>query len=68
MNPATSALADLERRVDQLLDRYETLRKENVSLRQHVLEAQAERDELRGRIDAAATRLEALKAQLPADT
>ncbi|MBK6637288.1 MAG: DUF904 domain-containing protein [Rhodocyclaceae bacterium] len=67
MNLATSALSDLARRVDQLLDRYEVLRKENIVMRQHLLQAQAERDELRNRVDMAAARLEALKAQLPAD-
>ena len=67
MNLATSALSDLARRVDQLLDRYEVLRKENIVMRQHLLQAQAERDELRNRVDMVAARLEALKAQLPAD-
>jgi uncharacterized protein (TIGR02449 family) len=67
VNLATSALSDLARRVDQLLDRYEVLRKENIVMRQHLLQAQAERDELRNRVDMAAARLEALKAQLPAD-
>ena len=67
MNLATSALSALARRVDQLLDRYEVLRKENIVMRQHLLQAQAERDELRNRVDMAAARLEALKAQLPAD-
>ena len=48
-------------------NRYEVLRKENIVMRQHLLQAQAERDELRNRVDMAAARLEALKAQLPAD-
>lgn len=67
VNSVSSAISDLEHQAEQLLGRYEVLRKENAALRQQLLEAQAGRDELRRRIDQAASRLESLKARLPAD-
>lgn len=67
MSTSASALDALSRRVEQLLAQFAAVRTDNQRLRATLCEVQAERDELRARIETAAQRLEAIKNQLPAD-
>ena len=65
MTTSASALDALSRRVEQLLAQFASVRTDNQRLRNTLQDVQAERDELRARIEAAAQRLEAIKDQLP---
>ncbi len=65
---ASSAIDALSRRVDLLLAQFAAVRSENSGLRNTLLQTQAERDELRQRLDTAAERLETLKQGLPGES
>ncbi len=67
VNATPNAIDSLERRIDQLLAQFDSVRTENNALRNRLLETQAERDRLKACIDTAAERLEALKERLPAE-
>jgi septal ring factor EnvC (AmiA/AmiB activator) len=67
VNATPNAIDSLERRIDQLLAQFDSVRAENSALRNRLLETQADRDRLKTCIDTAAERLEALKERLPAE-
>ena len=60
-------LDTLEAKIRQVADLCQSLRRENVSLRQQLLAAQHENKQLTTRLDAARTRLQSLLDQLPED-
>lgn len=60
-------LDTLEAKIRQVADLCQSLRRENVSLRQQLLAAQQESKQMNTRLDAAKTRLQALLDQLPED-
>ena len=60
-------LDTLEAKIRQVADLCQSLRRENVSLRQQLLTAQQENRQMNTRLDAAKTRLQALLDQLPED-
>jgi len=60
-------LDTLEAKIRQVADLCQSLRRENVSLRQQLLAAQQENKQMNTRLDAAKTRLQALLDQLPED-
>lgn len=60
-------LSDLAERIDRLVLRHEELSRTNALLNQQVLALQAERDNLKSRLAAARTRVEALLDRLPTD-
>jgi len=60
-------LSTLEAKIRQVADLCQSLRRENVSLRQQLLAAQQENKQMNTRLDAAKSRLQALLDQLPED-
>ena len=60
-------LDTLEAKIRQVADLCQSLRRENVSLRQQLLAAQQENNQMNTRLDAAKSRLQALLDQLPED-
>lgn len=68
MNRPQDLFATLDRRLDLLLDDYRRLRAENQTLREQVRVLEDDKAALSGRIQAAATRLQALHDRLPPDT
>ncbi|MFZ0107315.1 MAG: hypothetical protein WAK92_10670 [Thiobacillus sp.] len=60
-------LDTLEAKIRQVADLCQSLRRENISLRQQLLTAQQENKQMNTRLDAAKTRLQALLDQLPED-
>jgi len=60
-------LDTLEAKIRQVADLCQSLRRENVSLRQQLLAAQQESKQMNTRLDAAKSRLQALLDQLPED-
>ncbi|MFM7533343.1 MAG: DUF904 domain-containing protein [Rubrivivax sp.] len=60
-------LHDLADRVDRLLLRHEELERTNALLQRQLDALQAERDQLKGRLVSARTRLDELLARLPAE-
>ena len=60
-------LDTLEAKIRQVAELCQTLRRENVALRQQLLVAQQENKQLTTRLDAAKTRLTALLDSLPED-
>lgn len=63
-----ATLEDLSERVERLLVRHEELKRANALLEQQLGAVTAERDNLRSRLSAARSRIDALLARLPADT
>jgi uncharacterized protein (TIGR02449 family) len=61
-----STLEDLAERVDRLLLRHDALQHANVQLAQRINAVEAERDNLRSRLAAARSRIDALIERLPA--
>lgn len=60
-------LSTLEAKIRRVADLCQSLRRENVSLRQQLLAAQQENKQMNTRLDAAKSRLQALLDQLPED-
>jgi cell division protein ZapB len=60
-------LDTLEAKIRQVADLCQSLRRENISLRQQLLSAQHENKQMNTRLEAAKTRLQALLDQLPED-
>ncbi|MCU0809952.1 MAG: hypothetical protein MUE59_02745 [Thiobacillaceae bacterium] len=60
-------LDTLEAKIRQVADLCQSLRRENVSLRQQLLAAQQENKQMNTRLDAAKSRLQTLLDQLPED-
>ena len=60
-------LDTLEAKIRLVADLCQSLRRENVSLRQQLLAAQQENKQMNTRLDAAKSRLQALLDQLPED-
>jgi cell division protein ZapB len=60
-------LDTLEAKIRQVADLHQSLRRENISLRQQLLAAQHENKQMNIRLEAAKTRLQALLDQLPED-
>jgi len=60
-------LDTLEAKIRQVADLCQSLRRENVSLRQQLLAAQQENKQMNTRLEAAKSRLQALLDQLPED-
>lgn len=60
-------LDTLEAKIRQVTDLCQSLRRENVSLRQQLLTAQQENKQMNTRLDAAKIRLQALLDKLPED-
>jgi cell division protein ZapB len=60
-------LDTLEAKIRQVADLCQSLRRENVSLRQQLLAAQHENKQMNTRLDAAKARLQSLLDQLPED-
>ncbi len=61
-----SELDEIAARIEQLAQLANSLRAENATLRQGLVDAQAESRSLRSRLDAARQRIEALIEKLPA--
>jgi len=57
----------LEAKIRQVAELCHTLRNENISLRQQLLNAQQENKQLAARLDAGKTRLQSLLEKLPED-
>jgi cell division protein ZapB len=67
-SPAMHAELDtLEAKIRQVAELCNTLRRENIALRQQLLTAQQDTKQLTTRLDAAKTRLQALLETLPED-
>ncbi len=62
------ALMDLEQNVDNLIERYNQLRQENLSLRQSLSRISEERDKLSSLQKAAATHVKKVISQLKEET
>ena len=60
-------LDTLEAKIRQVAELCQTLRNENIALRQQLLAAQQDNKQLTTRLDAARTRLQALLETLPED-
>ena len=60
-------LDTLEAKIRQVTELCQTLRNENIALRQQLLTAQQDNKQLTTRLDAAKTRLQALLETLPED-
>ena len=60
-------LNDLTERVERLLVRHDELKKTNELLQQELITASRERDNLRSRLAAARSRIDALLERLPAE-
>jgi cell division protein ZapB len=60
-------LDTLEAKIRQVADLHQSLRRENISLRQQLLTAQQENKQMSTRLEAAKARLQALLDQLPED-
>ena len=60
-------LDTLEAKIRQVADLHQSLRRENISLRQQLLTAQQENKQMSSRLEAAKARLQALLDQLPED-
>jgi len=60
-------LDTLEAKIRQVAELCQTLRNENIALRQQVLAAQQDNKQLTTRLEAAKTRLQALLETLPED-
>ena len=60
-------LDTLEAKIRQVAELCQTLRNENIALRQQLLTAQQDTKQLTTRLDAAKTRLQALLETLPED-
>lgn len=60
-------LDTLEAKIRQVAELCQTLRNENIALRQQLLTAQQDNKQLTTRLDAAKTRLQALLETLPED-
>jgi cell division protein ZapB len=60
-------LDTLEAKIRQVADLHQSLRGENISLRQQLLTAQQENKQMSTRLEAAKARLQALLDQLPED-
>ena len=60
-------LDTLEAKIRLIVERYDILRSDNLSLRQQLLSAQQENKQLHNRLDAAKSRLLALVAKIPED-
>ena len=60
-------LDTLEARIRQVAELCQTLRQDNIALRQQVLAAQQDNKQLTTRLEAAKTRLQALLDTLPED-
>ena len=60
-------LDTLEAKIRLVVERYDILRSDNLSLRQQLLSAQQENKQLHNRLDAAKSRLLALVAKIPED-
>jgi cell division protein ZapB len=60
-------LDTLEAKIRQVAELCQTLRNENIALRQQLLAAQQDNKQLTTRLDAAKTRLQALLETLPED-
>lgn len=60
-------LDTLEAKIRQVADLCQSLRRENVSLRQQLLASQQENKQMNTRLEAAKSRLQALLDQLPED-
>jgi cell division protein ZapB len=60
-------LDTLEAKIRQVADLCQSLRRENVSLRQQLLAAQHENKQMTTRLEAAKSRLQSLLDQLPED-
>ena len=60
-------LDTLEAKIRQVAELCQTLRNENIALRQQLLAAQQDTKQLTTRLDAAKTRLQALLETLPED-
>ncbi|MBK9522633.1 MAG: hypothetical protein KBA96_02290 [Rhodocyclaceae bacterium] len=61
------SLTSLDAQLDLLLERFRSLRSENIVLREKVADLEATRRALQSKIDVAATRLEILKSSLPVE-
>jgi cell division protein ZapB len=62
-----SELDTLEAKIRQVAELCQTLRQENISLRQQLLTAQQDNKQLTTRLEAAKTRLQGLLETLPED-
>jgi uncharacterized protein (TIGR02449 family) len=62
-----SALTSLDAQLDLLLERFRTLRSENIGLREKIADLEASKRELQSKIELAAARLETLKSHLPVE-
>lgn len=60
-------LDTLEAKIRQVADLCQSLRRENIALRQQLLSAQQDNKQMGSRLDAAKARLQALLDQLPED-
>jgi cell division protein ZapB len=63
--PMESELNSLEEKIDQFVRLCQQLRSENIQLRQQLAGATSENKHLTEKIDVAASRLEAILAQIP---
>ena len=62
-----ATLQDLAQRIDRLLVRHEELERTNKLLLAQVAQLSSERDNLKSRLSAARSRIDALLERLPAD-
>ena len=62
-----SKIEELAERVERLLLRHEELQRTNIQLRQQLLGATQERDNLRSRLNAARSRIDVLLERLPVE-
>jgi cell division protein ZapB len=63
-----ATIQDLAERVERLLLRHEELQRTNTLLEQQLSAVTLERDNLRSRLNAARSRIDALLERLPAET
>jgi len=63
-----ATIQDLAERVERLLLRHEELQRTNALLEQQLSAVTLERDNLRSRLNAARSRIDALLERLPAET